>query len=129
MPQYDEKFYQSQMDGSLRSARRILPIIFDFVHPKSVVDVGCGVGTWLSASKELGAADLRGYEGDWVKSQKLVDPLLPVQAVNLEHPLRVDRRFYLAICLEVGERLSRVRSVPLVDERCGFSDNVQFSAA
>ena len=45
---YDKRFYQSQQDGSLRSAEIILPLVDDLIHPSNVLDVGCGVGTWLS---------------------------------------------------------------------------------
>ncbi len=47
---YDEDFYNSQKDGSYKSACEILPIV-DSIFPKieSVIDIGCGVGTWLKA--------------------------------------------------------------------------------
>ena len=43
---YDAAFYQHQQDGSLQSAREIVPHIIQLAAPASVVDVGCGVGAW-----------------------------------------------------------------------------------
>jgi hypothetical protein len=126
---YDDGFYLNQKDGSFRSAERVLPIVFEALHPKSVVDVGCGIGTWLAVAKTLGATDLRGYEGAWVQSQRLADPSLAVMAVDLEKPLSRDRKFDLAMCLEVGEHLTELRSDSLVDDLCSLSDQVLFGAA
>jgi hypothetical protein len=128
MPRYNDAFYRNQREGSQRSAHRILPIIFDLVHPKSMVDVGCGIGTWLAAAKSLGVTDLRGYEGAWIKDQQLADSSLTVLATNLENPISIDRRYDLAICLEVGEHLTEKRSSSLVNDLCSLSGNVLFSA-
>jgi tetratricopeptide (TPR) repeat protein len=48
MQPYDHDFYANQMPGSERSARCILGHIFnDIYKPKSIIDIGCGAGTWL----------------------------------------------------------------------------------
>jgi methyltransferase family protein len=126
---YDAEFYLNQKRGSLRSAEQVLPIIFDAVRPRSIVDVGCGIGTWLAVARSLGVSDYRGYEGAWVQGQVLADPGLVVVAADLESPLPRDRVFDLAICLEVGEHLSEGRADSLVDDLCFFSEHVLFGAA
>jgi hypothetical protein len=128
MPRYSDAFYRNQSDGSRRSARRILPIVFDIVHPKSVVDVGCGVGTWLAEAKSLGVTDLMGYEGAWIKDQQLADASLTVTATDLDNPISIDREYDLAVCLEVGEHLREQRSSSLVNDLCSLSGYVLFSA-
>ena len=50
---YTSTFYDRQREGSLNSAKVILPIVFDLVRPKSVVDFGCGVGTGLRPPSSL----------------------------------------------------------------------------
>jgi hypothetical protein len=129
MISYDTKFYLNQKDGSRRSAERVLPITFDALAPRSIVDVGCGVGTWLAVARSLGVSETRGYEGAWVQDQLLADPNLAVVTANLENPLPRDRTFDLAICLEVGEHLSEARADSLVDDLCFFSEQVLFGAA
>lgn len=42
---YTAKFYAGLTEGSLRSARAVVPLVMDLVHPKSVLDVGRGVGS------------------------------------------------------------------------------------
>ena len=51
---YSAQFYSGQQSGSKLSAEIILPIVFDKVKASSVVDVGCGVGTWLTVARSLG---------------------------------------------------------------------------
>ena len=50
---YNEKFYNNQSDSSYKSAKIILPILFNHYKPNSIIDVGCGIGTWLKPLKNL----------------------------------------------------------------------------
>jgi hypothetical protein len=49
---YDPKLHDQDARGSLESARIFLGFLFQFWKPHSVVDFGCGFGTWLLACKE-----------------------------------------------------------------------------
>lgn len=128
-PNYSADFYDVQRDGSFRSAVNILPIVFDVIKPKSVVDVGCGVGTWLSAAKSLGATHVVGFEGGWVANVPKPDPSIEIRAVDLEKDLDDANRFDLAMCMEVAEHLTSARSTTLVRDLCGLSDCILFGAA
>ena len=47
---YDGEFFD-ELDGQVRvRARVIAPMIVDLLRPSSILDVGCGRGTWLHAS-------------------------------------------------------------------------------
>jgi ubiquinone/menaquinone biosynthesis C-methylase UbiE len=48
----DPGFYDSQETGSRDSAAAVVPIIVNLLKPKSVLDVGCGVGPWLGACSQ-----------------------------------------------------------------------------
>ena len=106
---YSKVFYDWQRTGSHKSAEAILPIVFDAVHPKTVVDVGCGVGPWLDVARNLGASVV-GYEGEWVKSLEPAYPGLEIRTADLEQPLKVDQTFDLAMTVEVAEHLSPGRA-------------------
>ncbi len=43
---YDKDFYKSQAEESYNSAQIVLNIFKKYYSPKSVLDLGCGVGTW-----------------------------------------------------------------------------------
>lgn len=125
---YDEKFYR-ELEPTRDSAREILPVVFDLLHSKSVVDVGCGEGHWLAAAMELGIADVAGVEGEWIGNAKLVIPREKIQVHDLAHPLVLGRRFDLALALEVAEHLPAASAQQFVKGLCDAADHVLFSAA
>jgi hypothetical protein len=45
---YDPEFFQALRQGSRPSAHIIVLIVLDWLQPQSLVDRGCGDGTWLS---------------------------------------------------------------------------------
>lgn len=68
---YDDGFYKSQSDGSYRSAGVVVPILVDLLAPKSVLDIGCGVGPWLKVFEEQGVPVVHGIDGPWVPRDSL----------------------------------------------------------
>jgi SAM-dependent methyltransferase len=131
MPLYDEQFYAWQADGSLSSAQVVVPILKELINPETVIDVGCGVGTWLRAWAHLdeGVTMLAGVDGEWVR-ELLPDPVRPLfRAHDLTEPLRLGRKADLVLCLEVAEHLPQRASRTLVESLCRHGSVVAFSAA
>lgn len=126
---YSKAFYTWQRVGSRYSASRILPLVLDAVRPHRVVDVGCGVGTWLSVARDLGVPQILGVEGHWVQSLPATYPDLEIRAANLEQALKLDETFDLAISMEVAEHLSPARANSFVADLVALAPNVLFSAA
>ena len=126
---YTREFYESQQDGSLRSARRVLPLVFDLIRPRSVVDVGCGVGTWLRAAQELGAESVLGLDGAYVDRNALMVSPEDFLAHDLSRPIELERTFDMAICLEVAEHLTLEVAPTLVHSLVKLAPVVLFSAA
>ena len=59
---YTDEFYRDHREVSLRSAEAIVPVVLRLVQPQSVVDVGCGIGTWLSVFRTHGVIDVHGMD-------------------------------------------------------------------
>jgi SAM-dependent methyltransferase len=126
---YGKTWYDNQQAGSERSAMQILPFVFDLLEPKSVCDFGCGVGTWLSVAKRLGASDILGIDGPHVQSDQLrVDPG-EFLAHDLETRLTIPRRFDLAISLEVMEHFEDRFADAVLDSLTEAAPFILFSAA
>jgi len=68
---YTKEFYKALEEGSRGSAREIIPLILEVTQPCSIVDVGCGSGTWLSAFKEFEIEECLGIDGDYVEKEVL----------------------------------------------------------
>jgi SAM-dependent methyltransferase len=126
---YTGEFYQDHREVSLRSAREIVPLVLRLVQPRSVIDVGCGIGTWLSVFREHGVADVRGIDGNWVDRTRLIIPEDRFSAVDLRRPFELDQRFDLAVSLEVAEHLPAESAVGFVESLTRLAPAVLFSAA
>ena len=126
---YNRQFFEIRQQGSARSASRVVPELLRLLSPRSVADVGCGVGAWLAEFQRHGISDLLGVDGNWLDRQVLqIDPKQFVVRDLLE-PLAIHRTFDLAMCLEVAEHLPDSRAEQLVGELVGLAPVVLFSAA
>ena len=126
---YSDKFYNDQEKSSIKSANEIVPLVLSFIKPKSVIDIGCGVGTWLSVFKKYGVSDIMGVDGNWVKKEKLYIPQEKFLSHDLNKPLKIKREFDLAVSLEVAEHLYEENASVFIDLLTSISPIVLFSAA
>lgn len=126
---YSEQFYQAHQDGARRSARVIAPLVVELLRPKSVVDVGCGVGVWLSVFKEQGVEDIYGVDGEYVNRQALEIPVERFLPFDLTKPLALKRQFDLVVSLEVAEHLPAECAATFVQSLVKLGPVVLFSAA
>ena len=128
MPPYTKNFFNNQKDGSVASARVVVPLVLNLVSPSSVVDIGCGVGTWLSVFREHGVS-ITGVDGAWIQPDQLQIPkehFIAKDLANLDGiPLRAD----IAVCLEVAEHLPAGSAAGLVAALTSIAPVVLFSAA
>lgn len=125
------KYIHSTDTHNTRAAEIVLPILFDILGtpPKSVVDVGCGLGTWLKVCNELGIEKIHGFEGHHLDVSKLVIAPENISLHDLEKPIEVDKKFDLVISLEVAEHLDFNSSDIFVKSLTELGDVVLFSAA
>lgn len=126
---YPPEFYEAISAGAAQSARLIVPTLAEIIRPSSVIDVGCGTGTWLQQFRELGTDPAQGLDGPWVPLDQLVVPDTCFTAVDLGDLGEPDDRVDLALCLEVGEHLSPNHSMGLVAFLTAAAPTVVFSSA
>ncbi len=129
---YDDDFYKSQQEGSLRSAKIILEDISSIIHNlfenKTVRDIGCGVGTWLSvASESLKARQITGYDFPKGNIKTLVprDKIVSCNLISVENFEPADITF----CLEVMEHVEESLHADLIEKICKNTNIIIFSAA
>jgi hypothetical protein len=125
---YTVQFFNDQRDGSLTSAAVILPLLVDIFQPRSLIDVGCGQGTWSRTAMELGIEDQIGVDGAWAQPVLQI-PRDRFRPCDLSAPFNLDRRFELAISMEVGEHITPARADVFVGNIVRHADAVVFSAA
>lgn len=125
---YNSGFFQAHKDGCLRSARVIIPMVLQRIEVRTAVDVGCGVGTWTAVLLSCGI-DAIGLDGEYIKRSELLIPQERFLATDLRERVAFEKRFDLAVCLEVAEHLSESRAAGLVADLVRLSPCVLFSAA
>lgn len=126
---YDSSFFLDIANTSTPSAAMIVGWLCEMAQPKSVLDVGCGQGTWLNAFSKVGVQELMGIDGDYVDTSRLMIPTESFRAADLAAPFALNRTFDLVICLEVAEHLPALSADTIVSSIAVHSDAVLFSAA
>ncbi len=106
-----------------------MPLLLEWIAPRSVVDVGCGTGTWLAVFRDLGVDDVWGIDGAYVQDEQLEIPKEHFLPHDLEEPLRLNRSFDLVMSLEVAEHLTAASADVFVDTLVGLGPVILFSAA
>lgn len=126
---YNRFFYNVQRGRSGASAHEVVGLVNSMLSPASVVDVGCGIGAWLSEWRRQGVTDVLGIDGDWVDRALLQIPAEQFTPHDLTVPFDSDRPYDLAISLEVAEHIEPEHGPALVDLLVSLAPVVLFSAA
>jgi SAM-dependent methyltransferase len=96
--------------------------------PKSVVDIGCGIGLYLAEFQNLGVR-IQGFDfSEDAKSNCAIDPEF-FSVVDLIHPIANSEKFDMCICSEVGEHIPDSGADNLIETIEKFSNLIIFSAA
>ncbi|GAA4290526.1 class I SAM-dependent methyltransferase [Aestuariibaculum suncheonense] len=112
-----------------KAALEILPYILEILKIRSVLDIGCGNGSWLSAAKQVGVNEIQGVDGIKLASEQLLINDDNLITHDLKLPLSLNRNFDLALCLEVAEHLPETAADEIVKTLVNHSNCVLFSAA
>lgn len=125
------RYTHSIATHNLKAPLEIVPLITGLVKPKSVIDIGCGLGDFLKVFKDHGIENILGLDGPWCNKQLLfrnIDSKYFIE-FDLENRISLDRRFDLAISLEVAEHLTPGRAASFVEDLTNLSDTIVFAAA
>lgn len=126
---YKSTWFSGRQRLTRQSAEAILPHVLELVSPTSIVDIGCGLGTWLAVAREHGVERVLGVDGDYVDRQALEIPGECFVSWDLRRRLRLDETFDLALSLEVAEHLPPENARTLVGDLAELAPVVFFSAA
>ena len=128
---YNQEFYDGQARTSYKSAKKVIKIVHQIIpNIKSVLDVGCGVGTWMKAWKDVDSEiNVYGIDANELPDEALYVDRKYIEIADLEN-LQVNKnRYDIVESLEVGEHLSESAANSYVDFLCAASDLILFSAA
>ena len=126
---YKNQSYKDRDFETHYSAELIIPHVLKLISVDSVVDIGCGVGTWLSVFRNYGVKEILGIEGDWMPRKHLVIPETMFMSHDLTKNLKLNKTFDLAMSLEVAEHLPSDQAEIFVETLTKLAPVILFSAA
>lgn len=126
---YNSEYFATLSQAALSSARIVVPALLSIIQPQSVIDVGCGIGAWLSVFREHGIETILGLDGEYVDRSQLLVPRSCFRVADLAEPVTLHERFDLAVSLEVAEHLPPSSANGFVESLCRLAPVVLFSAA
>ncbi len=128
---YNKSFYDAHKDESLLSAEIIVPLIIKSFECSSVVDVGCGIGTWLSVFKQFGVKEICGVDGNKLaEADYLIDKAKIKTGCDFSSPsFNLNTKADVTICLEVAEHLPESAADIFVEKLVHSAPVIIFSAA
>ncbi len=129
MTAYNSEFYKGLKTGSLKSAEAIVPDIMKIVNPNSVLDLGCGIGTWLSIFKTHGVKKIHGFDGSYVQKNQLLIEESEFDSINLSESFPAPVKVDFALSLEVAEHLESKNADKFVEFLTECADCILFGAA
>jgi hypothetical protein len=116
--------------GAAAASAAALPMLLDLVPDvRTIVQVGCGTGEWLAEAQRAGISDVKGVEGSWEEVDSLAVDGALIARIDYTRPFALDRRYDLALCIEIAEHLPEDRAASFVADLCGLAPVVAFSAA
>lgn len=132
MSGYFRGFYNDLLadkDNTVYVAEKVYKILNEYFAINSVIDIGCGVASWLRVAYDSGITDILGIDGDWLEEKQLLISKEQFKRQDLNDRIHIKRRYDLAQTFEVAEHLRPERADSLVEDLTKLSDLVLFSAA
>lgn len=126
---YDTAFFLQHRSPGLRSAEAVVPFLLSCLRCRSVLDVGCGDGAWLSVFRANGVEDTVGIDGEYVDLSQILIPADQFVRHDLTKPFALNRTFDLVCSMEVAEHLPESSADSFVDCLAAHGDIILFSAA
>lgn len=114
-----------------KDAEAVLPYLFSILdlNVTSMLDIGCGTGSWLSVAKKMGVTNVKGVDGIYVGDSMFCIDKKDFLLHNLTESLDLGVEYDVAISLEVAEHLPEMFAENIVNILSKHSKIILFSAA
>lgn len=125
---YRDAFYDGGgFAATDNTAAVIVPYVLERFAPSSVLDLGCGMGNYLSLFADAGCR-VFGLEGSAAGLNRISSRVFAMQ-YDLRLPLNINQTFDLVMSIEVAEHIPRRYSRNLVRSLCKHSNGLVLFAA
>ena len=125
---YQSSYFQKRKNISSISAEITIQKLSKFLNFSSVIDFGCGTGTWLATCQNAGVDKILGFD-NYVKESELLIERKYFHKKSLAEKICLEEKFDLAISLEAAEHVEQIFADTIVENLTNASDVILFSAA
>jgi len=124
---YDDGFLRNIAIGSESQAKIIVPLLIEKYNPKSVIDIGCSYGIFLSQFPQ--DVYVYGLDCCYQALDIAVIDKEKIHICDLTEPVELEKKYDLCICIEVAEHIQQDGDDVFMDTVCKSSDLVIWTAA
>jgi SAM-dependent methyltransferase len=121
--------HRSLMPQVRYTAKVIERILSGWFAIDSVLDLGCGIGTWLDVFSKGGQRSIVGVEAERLADSELVIDQKHFINADISLPVDLKKRFDLVLLLETAEHINAKFAPIIIDNAARHSDLILFSAA
>ncbi len=125
----DIKYIHETTVHNTNAAKEIVPVIIERYKIKSVIDIGCGIGTWLAIFEKFGIKNYIGIDGNYVDRRMMMIEESFFLTLDLSKSFNLNKKFDLVLCLEVAEHLEEDSAKNFIECLTKLGDLIIFSAA
>jgi len=127
---YNKKFYDDilAVDKETKSSEKLAKAIKLYLKPKSVIDVGCGIGIYLKPL-DLSGISCFGIEGSSIARKYSVFNKNRIIVADVTRKLNINKKYDLALCIEVAEHIPKKTSSILIGNLTSLSNIILFTSA
>jgi len=106
-PNYDNKYYKKKYIKYRSWEKDIGRNIVSMFQPKSILDLGCGIGSYLEGALEGGCKDLYGIELNYDKAKKYITKNISfyIKSGDITKELNLKKKFDCVLSIEVAEHV------------------------
>ena len=129
---YSDKYYRKHLEKYRIWENKVGEYLYNTIKPQSVLDLGCGVGSYLEGFFNAGCRDLMGVELNYNFAKKyIVETIAPfIKQGDITKDLQLNRKFNCVISFEVGEHINPNGTQGFINNLSDYSQKyIIFTAA
>jgi cyclopropane fatty-acyl-phospholipid synthase-like methyltransferase len=129
---YSDKYYRKHFEKYRIWENKVGEYLYNFIKPRSVLDLGCGIGSYLEGFFNAGCRDLMGIELNYNFAKKyIVEIISPfIKQGDITKDLNLNRKFDCVISFEVREHVDPNGTQSFIDNLSNYSQKyIIFTAA
>jgi 2-polyprenyl-3-methyl-5-hydroxy-6-metoxy-1,4-benzoquinol methylase len=106
LKEYNDRYYKWHYDNTRNYIIKTMDWYMDTYKPNSVIDYGCGIGSYLESAMNKGVEKIKGFDigGEYVKKYTNKNVIPFIEYLDCTKPLITDK-YDCTISLETGEHI------------------------